>query len=253
MNTNKNSVSSEVVVSATTQEKDYAFDVAKFNLLMKHKTLEKFQDYIESVSVLTDGFKTSHKVAFNYEDNWREKWVEFITEKYGCDESVVKEAVDFYDDKYLFWDNNDALVESEVYGNENGYIVDVVTTINDKIDYVNTFDVEPGGERLYVVGKLDVDSNPIHNIASRIREYVYAFEDAACNSVVKYDENCTCEIPFNYFKSEDVEVLKNKWDGRRGCVTDIFKKIEYKGIVNGIYLDVENGCVIAQYIWCRKY
>lgn len=245
-----NSVSGEGVVSATTQKKDYAFDIAKFNLLMKHKTLEKFQDYIERVSVMTDGFKTPHKIAFDYEDDWREKWVDFITEKYGSDESVVKEAVNFYDDnEYLFMGDNIALVESEVYGNENGYIVDVVTTINDKIDYVNTFDIEPGGERLYVVGKLDVESNPIHRIAREIRDRVYAFEDAACNGIVKYDDNYYCVIPLDYFSDEDVEIIKTKWDGRRGCITDIFKKIEYKGLITGIVFAAANERIIVKYIW----
>jgi hypothetical protein len=220
---------------------------------MKHKTLAKFQDYIERVSVLTDGFKTDHKVAFNYEENWRENWVDFITEKYGCDESAVKEAVDFYDDnEYLFMGDNSALVESEEYGNKNGYIVDIVTTIKEKIDYVNTFDIETGEDRLYVVGKLDVDRNPIHRIAKKIRDRAYVFEEAVYKDIIEFDENCICKIPFDYFRNEDVEVLKNKWDGRRGCVTDIFKKIEYRSLIDGICLDVENRCVIVVYIW-NKY
>lgn len=234
-----NSVSGEGVVSAT-KEKDYEFDVTKFNLLMKHKTLEKFQDYIERVSVLTDGFKTPHKIAFDYEENWREKWVDFITEKYGSDESVVKAAVDFYDDnEYLFMGAFNGLIDCEEYGNKNGYIV----------DYVNTFDVKPGEDRLYVVGKLDVYFNPIHRIAKTIRERAYVFEQAVYKDIVEFENNRICKIPFDYFRSEDVEVLKNNWDGRSGCVTDIFKKIDYIGLIDGIYLDVENSCVIVKYIW----
>ena len=228
-----NSVSSEGVVSATTQVKDYTFDVAKFNLLMKHKTLEKFQDYIEHVSVLTDGFKTSHKIAFDYEDNWCEKWVDFITEKYGSDESVVKEAVNFYGDHdNILWCDYDAFVESEEYGNENGYIVDV----------------KPVGDRLYVVGKLDVD-NPIHRIARKIRDRAYIFEQAVFNGIVEYAANCFCQIPLDYFSDEDVEIIKTKWDGRRGCITDIFKKIEYRGLINGIGFDAANERIIVKYIW----
>ena len=210
--------------TTTATVRDFSADVKKFGMWVKHRTLEKFFDYIEYVSKMTHRFSKDHNFAFELKEDYIEEWTDFINETYG--ESVVDEAIDFYDDNeelFYYWLSIEKICVE--YAVKHDFIV--------KVDYTD----------IYVVGELNAD-NIVHCAAKYIKTYAYAFEAAVNCNIAKCKLYHAVDIPLSHFGKKDVEKIK-KYQDR---VFELVHMLDIDGIINRVWVDEDKSCIIVQYV-----
>lgn len=207
--------------TTTATVKDFSADVKKFGMWVKHRTLEKFFDYIEYVSKMTHRFSKDHNFAFELKEDYIEEWTDFINETYG--ESVVDEAIDFYNEELsCYWLSiKNICVE---YAVKHDFIV--------KVDYTD----------IYVVGELYAN-NIVHCAAKYIKGYAYAYEAAVNFGIAKSKFRHAIKIPFSKFYKKDVEILKKYQDK----IFELVYMLDVESMIERVSVYDEENCVIVCY------